>query len=295
MQQLYQLLLSFTQPRHMRTLIGRYGVARTTLLLSGVGFLVSLAIMAPINFLTHGSLFTGLVVSAVICCTVLPLHLYQLGHLLADLERAHQALYVVATRDELTQAYNRRYFMEQLRLLCHTQPYTAGCAVLLLDIDNFKSINDTFGHDAGDLILRQLSQLCCANLRATDLFARYGGEEFAFLLLQTSPQSAVDFAERIRCLIAQALFVYNRAPMGCTVSIGVSAANPLRTTPDVLLTTADQALYAAKHHGKNQVMLYGRQEQVRAQALPTYLEHTTLTGLSTPELSAPQPLSLPAL
>lgn len=295
MQQLYQLLLSFTQPRHMRTLIGRYGVARTTLLLSGVGFLVSLAIMAPINFLTHGSLFTGLVVSAVICCTVLPLHLYQLGHLLADLERAHQALYVVATRDELTQAYNRRYFMEQLRLLCHAPPPTAGCAVLLLDIDNFKSINDTFGHDAGDLILRQLSQLCCANLRATDLFARYGGEEFAFLLLQTSPQSAVDFAERIRCLIAQALFVYNRAPMGCTVSIGVSAANPLRTTPDVLLTTADQALYAAKHHGKNQVMLYGRQEQVRAQALPTYLEHTTLTGLSTPELSAPQPLSLPAL
>lgn len=283
MQQFYLLLRSFTQPRYMCTLISRYGVARTTLLLSSVGFFISLAIMTPLNLLTHGSLFTGLVVSIVICGTVLPFHLYQLAHLLTDLERAHQALYVVATRDDLTQAYNRRYFMEQLRLLCCTQPHGDDFAVLLLDIDNFKDINDTFGHDAGDLILRQVSQLCCAAKRATDLFARYGGEEFAFLLPQTSAQSAVDFAERIRCAIAQTRFIYNHAPIGCTVSIGVSPSSELRLTPDALLTTADQALYAAKRNGKNQGVLYGRHEQLCAFAFSTYPEHTALTGLSIPE------------
>lgn len=269
MNSLYHLLISLSHPRYMRTLIGRYGVARTTCLLSVVGFLLSLAMMTPINWLTHGSLFTGLIVCTVICCTILPFHLYQLGQLLADLEQVHQTLYAVATRDELTQAYNRRYFVEQLHLLCDATPQASGFAVLLLDIDNFKTINDTFGHDAGDLILRQVSQICNANKGITDLFARYGGEEFAFLLPNTTSQRAVDFAERTRFAIAQALFTYHHCQIRCTVSIGISIGSDLQITPDTLLTSADQALYMAKRNGKNQVVLYGHHEQILPLALAT--------------------------
>lgn len=277
--QLSQLFVSFTQPRYMRTLVIRYGVARTTLVLSCAGFLLSLAIMTPINLLTHGSLFTGLVVCTVICCTVLPFHLYQLGHLLADLERAHQALYAVATRDELTQVHNRRYFVEQLRLFCSAPPQADGFAVLLLDIDNFKVINDTFGHDAGDLVLREVSQIGSATKRPADLFARYGGEEFAFLLPHTTPQTALAFAETMRLAVAQAFVTYHYRQISCTVSIGLSIGSHRRLNPDTLLNTADQALYAAKRNGKNQAVLYDNHEQSLPRSFAFHTEPTPLRTL----------------
>jgi len=276
MNQLNQLVGSFIRPRYMRTLIGRYGVTRTTVLLSLAGFLLSLVVMTPINLLTDGSFVTGIVVAAIICCTILPFHLYQLGHLIADLERAHHALYAAATTDELTQAHNRRYFVEQLRLLCNTQAQQPCFAVVLLDIDDFKAVNDTLGHDAGDRVLQRISQICIANKRATDLFARYGGEEFVFLLPHANQQTALQVAEKMRLAIAQTIFTYNHYQTHCTVSIGIIAVNESRVTPDSLLTAADQALYAAKRNGKNQVTLFGSHVQPVDMPLVAYSEYTSL-------------------
>jgi diguanylate cyclase (GGDEF)-like protein len=253
--QLNQLFRAYTYPEYMRTLIRRYGVARTTLLLSTTGFLVSLAIMTPINLLTNGSLFTGLIVTAFISCTVLPFHLYQLGQLLARLEAAQQALYNTAIRDELTQVYNRRYFVDQLHLHRASQADGKSFAIVLLDIDNFKLINDTFGHAAGDLVLQQVSRLCTTTKCATDLFARYGGEEFVFLLDRADYQQALKFAEQTRLAIAQMPCYYEYQSIHCTVSIGVAVVANCALSPEKWLMAADQALYTAKRNGKNQVAL----------------------------------------
>ncbi len=186
-------------------------------------------------------------------------------------EAANSALYRASITDELTQAYNRRYFMSELtRLLTHSGRASDSCAVVLLDIDDFKAINDTYGHDVGDHLLRQISLLCRQHARQTDVFARYGGEEFAYLLPHTSQAQACAFAERLRQTIANTLFTCPPHQLHVTISAGVAAVSAADRRPlavDLLLTTADRAMYRAKAAGKNRVMTLPRTTAPLAVAL----------------------------
>ena len=160
--------------------------------------------------------------------------------------------------DHLTGLHNRRHFMEEGELeLARAVRYKSPLALMMLDADHFKKINDTYGHKAGDLVLQGLSRVCRETLREIDIIGRLGGEEFAILLPETDLQQAAEVAERLRYAInAMEIMMEKGLPLKCTVSIGVTALQSGQGNIDTLLHQADEALYIAKHAGRDQVRVF---------------------------------------
>ena len=161
-----------------------------------------------------------------------------------------------AIHDPLTGLYNRRYLKETLKreLVRATREGRPLC-ILMGDIDHFKSLNDTYGHQAGDEVLRALGDLLRNCARASDIPCRYGGEEFLVVLPDMSLDVARSRAEQVRRDFAGLRITFDDTQLGSTLSIGVSACPDNGTTADELIGTADQALYEAKHTGRNRVCL----------------------------------------
>lgn len=253
----WQILGLWFMPRHhLRVLVPRLGLLGTALLLSLASFVMAVLIMLPINALTGGSFVTGLIVSSVICATMVPYYTYQIGALVLELEQTRDRLYKLSVYDELTQVHNRRHFFESAGSLFSSSSYPAATvAILLIDFDRFKQINDVYGHAVGDHALVTASDLIRRHQRAGDLLARYGGEEFISLLPNTTLAQAADVAERLRSEIEATPIICNAHTLRVTVSIGVCAGDtnlPLHT----LIRQADTALYEAKHAGRNCVRLH---------------------------------------
>lgn len=158
--------------------------------------------------------------------------------------------------DYLTGLNNRRYFIELGEAeLARAIRYGSTLSMLMLDIDFFKKVNDTYGHKTGDAVLQKLGQICRETLREIDLPARIGGEEFAILLPETSGEKAVEVAERLRQTIADTpVPLEHGLPLHFTVSIGVATYTGDHINIDMLLNLADQALYQAKNSGRNRVV-----------------------------------------
>jgi diguanylate cyclase (GGDEF)-like protein len=159
--------------------------------------------------------------------------------------------------DYLTGIYNRGHFMELAEQeLSRAVRYGKELAVFMLDLDNFKQINDRYGHKVGDAVLKKFALVCQATLRTVDILGRMGGEEFAILLPETDKAMAAEVAERLRASIASALVPLEAGlPVRFTVSIGVAAMLSRDDNIDLLLSAADQALYQAKNSGRNKVCL----------------------------------------
>jgi len=163
----------------------------------------------------------------------------------------------LATIDPLTQVHNRRFFFEQaiieLERCCR---YKRPACIILIDIDFFKSVNDHYGHLAGDLVLKNIAALICNQLRTVDFLGRYGGEEFVVFLPETSETSAFQVAERLRKEIEALVTHYSNNKIQCTVSLGLANFDiKFCNRLEDFLEQADQALYRAKHNGRNQVSL----------------------------------------
>ena len=162
-----------------------------------------------------------------------------------------------AVTDQLTGLHNRRYMASQLdALVARAVQDGDPVACLMLDIDYFKKINDGFGHDAGDEVLREFAVRLASNVRAVDLPCRYGGEEFVVVMPDTSLEAAERIAERIRLHVGGAPFrvANGRDVLSVTISIGVAATLGAHDTPEALLKRADEALYEAKGSGRNRVI-----------------------------------------
>lgn len=161
----------------------------------------------------------------------------------------------MATTDFLTGLYNRRHFISRMadELARIRRRPNQHAALLMLDLDYFKNINDTYGHSAGDLVLQHFADTMRSCLRRIDLPARTGGEEFAVLLPGTSERDAVVLAERLRRKVKSTPAVTPEAIIAMTVSIGITVLVPDDTCPDSALNRADLALYKAKNNGRNQV------------------------------------------
>ena len=172
----------------------------------------------------------------------------------------------MSTVDGLTRLTNRRYFIErgESEFNRTQRTPTAQLSCIMLDIDHFKLINDTHGHDAGDAVLVKISEIMMDNARQYDEVGRYGGEEFAILLPATPLENAYKVAERLRTRIAAAEIQCNGQTLNVTASFGV-ACYPYNDIQDMngLLKAADTALYAAKHGGRNQVVT-AREQQLAA-------------------------------
>jgi two-component system cell cycle response regulator len=163
----------------------------------------------------------------------------------------------LAVTDPLTGLNNRRYMMGQLDTLF--ERCAAGgepVSLIMLDIDFFKRVNDTFGHPLGDEVLREVSVRLAATVRAMDLPCRYGGEEFVVVMPATKPADAARVAERVRAAISSEAFEIGDHSVSVSVSIGVSASRGGEDRPESLLRHADEALYRAKAAGRNQVIVY---------------------------------------
>jgi diguanylate cyclase (GGDEF)-like protein len=163
-------------------------------------------------------------------------------------ERVKQLAYL----DGLTGIFNRRFF--ELRMaeeLDRARRFGAGMAVIMVDIDHFKRLNDEFGHLLGDEVLRQISSIFHQQLRKIDVVCRYGGEEFAILLSQTDPQHALTVAEKLRSVVAG--WQFPGVPRSVTISAGTANYPDHGTTRDALVKAADAGLYSAKQAGRNRV------------------------------------------
>jgi diguanylate cyclase (GGDEF)-like protein len=157
-------------------------------------------------------------------------------------------------KDALTGAYNRRHFMQIFdQEFAIAKRYKTKLSVLFIDIDNFKEINRTYGHDGGDAVLKMVVAFCEENLRQSDLFARYGGEEFIIMLQNTPSLGAAIIAERIRASIEEMPVTYENQPIRFTISIGISLALDNDSRSNAVINRADAALYRAKQKGRNRI------------------------------------------
>jgi diguanylate cyclase (GGDEF)-like protein len=164
----------------------------------------------------------------------------------------HEEIYRLTTIDGLTQIHNRRYFLEQLeREVSRSRRYRRDLSLLLFDIDRFKSINDTYGHLAGDYVLTQLATVVRGKIRREDIFARYGGEEFAIVLPEIDGPNAVALAEKLRKLVEKAPFKFEDTKIQVTVSIGIASLGPEEGDASDLVKRTDDKLYEAKEAGRN--------------------------------------------
>jgi len=179
------------------------------------------------------------------------------GHISSLRQKLGKSLSVIrelSIHDELTGAYNRRHLVELLDYeLKRAFRGNYQFSVAMLDIDHFKSVNDTYGHQTGDEVLRTVSKMIQDNLRSADFCGRYGGEEFLMVMTQTDLEGAMLCAERVRAAIEKKLFIASESDFRVTVSLGVTQYQS-REDLTTLISRADQALYRAKRWGRNRVM-----------------------------------------
>ncbi|HET7543310.1 MAG TPA: diguanylate cyclase [Polyangiaceae bacterium] len=182
---------------------------------------------------------------------------YRLKALQDQLREANKRLEALADTDGLTGLYNRRYFDALLgRELQRTERYKTPLGLVLLDIDHFKKINDSFGHSTGDEVLRNVARLVTASVRVTDTVARYGGEEFAIVFTQTTASGVTEVTERLRQRLADFTHESQGNRLQCSSSFGISVCDGRAPTPSAreLIERADRALYQAKRSGRNCVV-----------------------------------------
>jgi len=164
-----------------------------------------------------------------------------------------QTRYLSVT-DPLTGLYNRRHFEDNLeREFLRASRYNNELSFAIIDIDFFKNVNDTYGHSAGDYILKEVAYLILQNLRKTDMVFRYGGEEFTVIITETPIERAVVPLERLRKAVEEYPFNHNGQKIQVTISVGVSEVSKKIETVNQLFEDADKALYKAKENGRNQI------------------------------------------
>jgi len=167
----------------------------------------------------------------------------------------HEEIYRLMTVDGLTEIYNRRYFNEALeREMNRSQRYGRNLSLIMFDLDFFKRVNDTFGHLAGDHLLRHIASIVKARLRRDDIFARTGGEEFSVILPEIPIEGARATAEKIRRIVETSQLIHERQVMHCTISLGVVGLRKDLITPDDFYKAADALMYQAKQAGRNRVV-----------------------------------------
>lgn len=243
----------------LRTLLKRYGVVRTTLMVTLAAVILSELVTVIVTQLADGRFsMTGMLIALIVPVIIVPVVNGLQLNLLDKLEKTREELNRMATMDGLTQIYNRHHFMVLARQAFGDFKYSlTPFSIALFDIDDFKKVNDTYGHLVGDQALRQVADMAGSGIRKHDVLARYGGEEFIVLLPDTTAEQAFEVVQRLQQSIADYPVYSLDEPVNVTVSIGVATAQPFMQELDDLLVAADDALYRAKNSGKNRIEQQG--------------------------------------
>ncbi|MCX5848881.1 MAG: diguanylate cyclase [Deltaproteobacteria bacterium] len=179
----------------------------------------------------------------------------------ASISIENARLFELATTDGMTKLYVHRYFQLLLdQEMKRSRRHNKQVALIMMDIDNFKAFNDTYGHQLGDKVLKEVASAVKKNSRTEDVAARYGGEEFVLILPETDARQAMIAAEKIRASVAELEIPYGHQKLHVTISLGVSTYPEHAGEKEALIHTADEALYKSKNRGKNCVSLFGKKE-----------------------------------
>ena len=209
------------------------------------------------------TLYEGIIIVFVAGAILFAFFYWLIGQIGQRIEQNEKKLHDIATHDGLTGLYNHKFFYTLLENeIIRAERYQHHTSLLLLDIDHFKNVNDTYGHRSGDMILSGLSKRLMSRIRTTDSVCRYGGEEITIILPETDIMIAKQIAENLRVLIEHEPFeIEDNQHIKVTVSIGVSVYPQHATKASTLVSVADTALYKAKENGRNCVCVYETKEK----------------------------------
>jgi diguanylate cyclase (GGDEF)-like protein len=247
--------LSPTISTWIRQLILKNGVGGSSVLVTFLSVLLSVFIAKLVAVLLPGSSGRfNITIAVIVPLLIAPLLSYVFMSMYFELERIRAEVHMLAITDELTHVYNRRHFVKLAEHeLERAKRYRHHLSIIIFDIDDFKKVNDHYGHLCGDAVLQGLSLACKSILRQCDVFARFGGEEFILLLPETDEAGAMHVANRLLQLIGNHAVEYQDLEIPITVSVGVTTNDPDGDTLDDLLNRADRAMYQAKRLGKNRL------------------------------------------
>ncbi len=246
----------------MKKLILKLGLPLSVLAITVIAIIVSLITTFISMRLAENPTvvmpFYAYVVATIVPIIVSPIVATSLVKLLFQTLELETKLRELAITDYLTQLLNRREWMRETSRHIHlAKRNSSNFAILMLDLDNFKSINDTYGHMTGDKVLIAFTQAIQSKCRTSDILARFGGEEFIILLPDASEQQALQFAERIQQQTRSLKINIDENIITITTSIGISIYDPDKPAKlDTLISQADKALYQAKEQGKNRTIAF---------------------------------------
>jgi diguanylate cyclase (GGDEF)-like protein len=233
----------------------RYGVLNVVIVITFITVLLS-AVMTMLIFLSFGELLTraGIFSSIIIPLIIAPIVTLYLASAVLESHILKEKMYDLATIDQLTGVKNRRAFMEAAISYYKIAVRNNHIfSVVLLDLDHFKKINDTFGHLVGDEVLRSIGNVFCKSVRTSDIAGRYGGEEFMFILPEVGRESVKTFTDKLHEEISDTCVDHNGSKVNVTVSIGVAIYDTSNDAASFenLLDQSDKMLYKAKRKGRN--------------------------------------------
>ncbi|WP_299806712.1 GGDEF domain-containing protein [uncultured Shewanella sp.] len=244
----------------MRKTIQKLGRLNTVIFVTVLSILASVSITVMAFYLRQNGGVTNIAIllATVTPLTVAPLASWHLVGLLMKVDRLEKEMRLLAMLDPLTELLNRRaFFKDADSHILRAKQERRTLSVIALDLDRFKSINDDYGHGAGDIVLRHFAATIKANCRTSDLIGRIGGEEFALLLPNTSAAAAYALAERLHIALRQAVVKHDYSSIGYTVSAGVISLVPKKADNiETLLNKADRSLYLAKETGRNCTVVF---------------------------------------
>jgi diguanylate cyclase (GGDEF)-like protein len=237
----------------IRNIFRRIGFRGAIIWLTGISILGSVGLTYLVTTLLGAPAEAiGYTLAIVVPAIIAPVFSYIVVGLIFQLDAAEERLRALSIKDDITQAYNRRYFIElaEREWEC-ARRYGGEFAIVLFDLDDFKHINDTYGHLAGDQVLRTVCEVCLGACRAADTFARFGGDEFIFLTPHSEQVDLPAFVERLRARLGETVVRFDGREIRFTVSLGASRYDRRMPEFEAILVQADQALYRAKARGGN--------------------------------------------
>lgn len=239
--------------RRLDATVLRWGWLRATVVLTLVSLVATVSLsLLVLKLVGRGDALVPVLVAGLCSLLLTPLLFGLCLRLVFRLDAARRRMAVLATHDDLTGVHNRRHFMTAAeREWARCRRYDADGALLLVDVDHFKAINDAHGHPCGDALLREIARVTAQSLRQPDLLARFTGAELAVFLPHTDPLGALDVAERIRILVGDLRLPWDGLQVNTSVSIGVASLHGAHATFDALVRDADAALQTAKSAGRN--------------------------------------------
>lgn len=243
----------------MWPVILKLGRLRVTALISVFSVLMSLSISLLIDRIMHRHMpLSGLVPAILAPGLIAPICTWKILGLLFKIHGMQEEMRALATYDHLTGVYSRRAFLEISRQYFEVaKRESKGIAVLYIDIDHFKKINDGYGHAEGDRVLIAISSAIGGAIRRSDILGRYGGEEFLITLLGVGERDAIEISEKIRKIIERTTVDTNAHSISASISIGIAVSREgAHESLDDLIREADRALYASKNGGRNRSTLY---------------------------------------